>query len=429
MSEPPKRRRRTAWSVAAILVGALAVVAAAYALYIHSVADRRWAEMEKSLQELRRETEARNVARPVLRGTPVPGSAWDDYNPVLRAMKGMPHGPVVEFIGRTPKADRAKVEAILATHGPALDGLRKGARRADGIYRFKWEDGFTGDIPGLLQSQNLVNLAAGRSRFLVEEGKPQEAAELLLDAAQFAHDLGYNQVLISEMIAIALYAIVFDELRDLILSGKLSAAELLQVGRELEILDRSFPQHSHSLTNEALAAGFGFAKTNGDVGDLLPYAETSVSVSRKFSSYLLWGILFPKRLTCADAYFVELDFMRRYSALADRPWAELQAAGMQGQAELQKIRNPIARVTVPGLLGSHRAGRDLRAKLRLLRVATHYRATGEILPLDDPFGTKLRTAQSGGKLKVWSVGKDGVDDGGQGQWKPGNGDVVLETDR
>jgi hypothetical protein len=82
------------------------------------------------------------------------------------------------------------------------------------------------------------------------------------------------------------------------------------------------------------------------------------------------------------------------------------------------------------LTGSNRAGRDKRAQLRLLRTAAQYRATGRLPDLDDPFGVRLLSSEQGGKVKVWSVGRDQVDDGGKGEWKPNAGpDIVLEFDR
>ena len=76
----------------------------------------------------------------------------------------------------------------------------------------------------------------------------------------------------------------------------------------------------------------------------------------------------------------------------------------------------------------------------MLRTAVRYRATGEILELEDPFGTRLRHSEKDGRLKIWSIGADGVDNGGDnGGWlkwtKPPNRpasdvkDIVLEVPR
>src|SRR6185369_6263372 len=247
------RRRMSGWKIAGLIAAILAVLLLAYTLYIQSVADRRWAAMEQSVHELRSISDQRNGPRPVLRGTAVPGNAWDDYSPALVTARGMPTAVLGQYVTRGPKADRQKLEAALLAHGAALDGLRKGAMRAEGLYRTKWEDGWSANVPGLLQSQNLGNLAVCKARLLAEEGKSREASELLLDTCQFGRDLGYNQPLISEMIAIAITALALEELRDLILAGKFSREELAEIARELAILDGSFPQNSHSLMNNAMA--------------------------------------------------------------------------------------------------------------------------------------------------------------------------------
>jgi hypothetical protein len=423
ISRGPKRI--SGWKLIGLIATVLALLLLSYALYIHFVASRRWAEMQRSLQELRSLSDLRNGPRLVPRGTAVPGNAWEDYSPALATMKSAPTGVLYECVNRSPKADRTKLDRALATYGSALDGLQKGAMRANGVYRVKWEDGFAADIPGLLQSQNLANLAVCRSRLLIEEGRPREAAELLLDTCQFAGDLGYNQVLISEMISIAIYGLALDELRDLILGGKLSRADLVEIDRELGILDGSFPQHGHSLMNEAMMAGHTFLKSNDSLLDM-----DSWSGGGPDWRYFMWRAVFPKRLICADSYFIELDYMKRFAEADGVSWAASDAVALQSQGEMAKLKNPISRMIVPGLFGANRAGRERRTHLRLLRAAAQYRATGEMPELADPFGVKLLSSTQGQKVKVWSVGKDHVDSGGKGEWKPSAGpDIVLEFDR
>jgi hypothetical protein len=418
-------KRIGGWKLIGLIATVLAVLLLAYALYIQSVASRRWADMQRSMQDLRSRSDLLYGPRPVLRGTAVPGSAWEEYSPALATVKSAPASVLREYVARSPKSDRKKLDAALATHGSALDGLQKGAMRADGSFRMKWEEGFRADIPGLLQSQNLANLAACRSRLLLEEGKSREAAELLLDTCQFARDLGHNQLLISEMISIAIYGIALDELRDLILHAPLSNADLMEIARELEILDASFPKNGHSMMNEAMTVGYGFLKAEGSVRELESWGD-----GRMDWDYYLWRAVFPQRLISADAYFVELEYMKRFAEADGQSWAVSEMVGLKTQGEIAKLRNPIARLLIPGLTGANRVGREKRAQLRLLRAAAQYRATGEIPELDDPFGAKLFSSVQGRKLKVWSVGRDRVDSGGKGDWSPSAGpDIVLEFDR
>jgi len=66
----------------------------------------------------------------------------------------------------------------------------------------------------------------------------------------------------------------------------------------------------------------------------------------------------------------------------------------------------------------------------LLRSVAAYRATGELPVLEDPYGDKLLSSISGTHLKLWSVGSDGIDDGGAGEWIYSRGkDIVIEVER
>lgn len=427
MGDLPSRvpKRVSGWKVFGLISAVLALLLVTYALYVHAVADRRWQEMQGSLKELRSAYDLRTGPRPVLRGTAVPGNAWKDYSPALTTMKSAPSAVLRDYLDRTPKADRTKLEAALATHRSALDGLRKGVMRANGAYPLKCEDGFLADIPGLLQSQNLTNLAVCRSRLLIEEGKSREAAELLLDTCQFAHDLGANQMLICEMISNALYGIALEDLRDLVLHGSLSGSDLAEIARELEILDRFFPKNGDSLLNEAMLAGYSFLKADGSPRELYSGVD-----GRPEWDYFVWRSLLPQRLIGADAFFTELDYMKRFAEADEQSWGTSRAVVLKSQAEMVKLKNPVSRVLLPGLTSTSQAGRDRRTQLRLLRIAAQYRATGEVLQLDDPFGAKLLNSVQGQTLKVWSVGSNGVDDGGRGDWKPARGpDIVLDVNK
>jgi hypothetical protein len=65
-------------------------------------------------------------------------------------------------------------------------------------------------------------------------------------------------------------------------------------------------------------------------------------------------------------------------------------------------------------------------------MAAHYRATGEFLELEDPFGGMIRRGENGCRWKLWSIGPDGIDQGGVAQKDDLHDpilDIVLEMDR
>jgi hypothetical protein len=95
-----------------------------------------------------------------------------------------------------------------------------------------------------------------------------------------------------------------------------------------------------------------------------------------------------------------------------------------GVAAVVRIQSVAARRTkdmdarIRTLLGESRGVDPARPNLR-----------GEVPALGDPFGTKLYQRGGGRRLKVWSAGPDGVDDGGSGDWTIQGKDTVLEVER
>jgi hypothetical protein len=64
-------------------------------------------------------------------------------------------------------------------------------------------------------------------------------------------------------------------------------------------------------------------------------------------------------------------------------------------------------------------------------MAGGYRRSGLVEALPDPFGSLLRSEFQNDRLVLWSVGGDGKDDGGSGDWKgeDQNKDLVLDVSR
>ena len=74
--------------------------------------------------------------------------------------------------------------------------------------------------------------------------------------------------------------------------------------------------------------------------------------------------------------------------------------------------------------------RERLAQLRLLRIAAAFLASGDLPALEDPYGRTIQSSVTDTKLKLWSVGNDGVDDSGFGEWEARKGkDIVLEVER
>jgi hypothetical protein len=261
------------------------------------------------------------------------------------------------------------------------------------------------NVPGLLDTQRVSNVAVVKARALAEEGKAREAAGVLLDALQLGRDVASDGVLISEMIGSALLWVSLREIRDLLAAGLFDADSLRDLEAGLAVLDGSFPSHAQTLENEAMLIGIsmcGEAEKSG------------------------WGAA---RLLHTNAYEGISRSLARAIRAQSLPWAEAQREFADTDSEAKSSWNPLVRITAPSLIGNSRVNRERRAHLALVRTAVHFKATGEVLELGDPFGTTLKSSRTGDDLRIWSVGRDGVDDGGLGGWKADGKDIVVDVKR
>jgi hypothetical protein len=374
------------------LLGGLLVLTLALFVWVQTVAYTSWTKRVTAAVD---EARAKDPRRPLLRGAAIPGNAWMDYEQALAAVKGVAVDDVRRWLDGAAASDPVKAKAILAANEKALHFLHAGARKAEGGYPIQWEKGFSAPTPSLIAVRTLTTLAVGRARVLAEAGKPKEAAELLLDTAQLGADLGRRATVITELIALSSLREVLDALRKLPPDP--------EVGRALAVLDETFPNHGDALLNEIALAGMGFMETGP--GDVAPGAGA-------------WRFGFSQRLMLADAWTTLQDMTRRLAVATTAPWAEAQRVAAAVRAEAKSSSNQVIQVMVPELGTADRVSREARAQLRLLRVL-HGGAAG----LDDPFGGKLLSDGA----RIWSVGSDGVDNGGAGTWNPAasTGDIVL----
>jgi len=376
------------------VLGVLTALAAAAFIGLQIVSSRSSMErMAKGVSEAVAEAQASDPRRPVIHGDAVQGRAWADYSRALALVQNPPVLEVRRWLDGAPGSDRAKALTVLAANAVTLDFLRAGARKAEGAYPTQWDKGIDTNLPSLLATRNLATLAVGQARVLREAGKPREAAELLLDAAQFGADLGRHTVLIGELGALAALGDVFEGLEKLPPDP--------EVGRALQVLEETFPDHGQTLRNEIVPIGVSFVQM-GDRG----------------GAVFGWRFGFSQEPMLLEAWTTLQKLVRRTAATTTMPWTEARRVNADIEVEARASGNTIVGSAIPGLVRSHQSSREALARLRMLRVL-HGGATG----LEDPFGGKLLSDG----VKVWSIGTDGVDDGGSGAWKPASpGDIVLQ---
>jgi hypothetical protein len=214
------------------------------------------------------------------------------------------------------------------------------------------------------------------------------------------------------LIGFAVYSTAFDELRNLILSGRLTQNQLTDLATKLDAVDRDFPTFSSTIASETLHTNQALMDTVGD-DPWLRFKEAGLGFA------LNPRIMVTRAVEERDAYIKRSANFDQMNFAA----AKKEADAISSEAEASP--NTLIRYTVPNLSKTLLTHRDTLAHLRLLRAGTSFLATQEMPPLADPFGGKLLHKQESGKTKIWSVGRNGTNQNGAGNWE-GKPDIVFE---
>ncbi len=419
-------RRSSAPRVIWILLGgAVLAVAGSWAVF-KALEAARWARLERRVSEIRAELDARCGPRPVLRGAPVPGNAWDEYVPAIDLASSMEltdeFGWLQAYAGSPSEPDFDRIRPTLTRYQPALDRMRSGTHRAESRrVQLHEREQFLADWggPWLQGAAGLAYLGSCRARLLASEGKTGEATELLLDVAKFGQDVTNDGSLIAYNLGEDITRHALLGMEALLNRGRLSAEDARQMDRELGRLDSTFPRLAPWLLSRL--DYFGSWALSGHlpeelrgIGCVMHGQRLEPGWRELFSERLMKCAAFERsdgvvaQLLKTDELSYTAEFARR-----DRIWAELDQA-----------KNWVFRAFAK-TLPSARPLRGLRTRLRMVRGAAHYRATGEFLDLEDPLGTKLLRKVEGDRVRIWGVGENGSDDGGLEQ----TDDIAVDVPR
>src|SRR4026208_1193424 len=88
----------------------------------------------------------------------------------------------------------------------------------------------------------LAKLAAAQAKIWLEEGKEQEALELILALGQFGGDLSRHAPFSLQATATGVLTEFFEVLRSAIVEGRFMKIHLGDLDRGLEVLDNSYPE-------------------------------------------------------------------------------------------------------------------------------------------------------------------------------------------
>lgn len=398
--EQGPRRSRSGWKILGIVVGIILLSLLGLLFYVRALAHRRYAQTQQRVKEEIARIRAREGGRPVLHGEAHSGNAWDEYQPGLVQVGQLKDArELVILATSTASRNPSFGDAALVSCAAALDHLAQGARASRACSG--WHGDGPAGISDFMAFEELASLGVLKARKLLEAQDGAAAVRMWLDILAYGRDRTSEGPIINALAGLTAMSLALRESGEAVRLSTLDPGALLLLDRGLAELDGNFPRADRTLSDEAVQT----------VDRLLQNGEDT-----------FWS-----QLLLADAADRWLDACQRAGEAAERDWKEEQAVAFKQALEIKRSWNPLARAAVPGNVG--RSFRDTRALLRLLRVAVRFQAAGEVLHLADPFGTTLKTSLGEGKLKVWSVGRDGRDDGGTGNWTTQGPDIVLEVKR
>ena len=397
------RRRPWAWRILGALVLLLFLFVGGLWLWINAIADRQWDLADTRMREL-----SRNGTEnpPKLTDIPPVNEVEREFlAALLEAERRYPRLYPAHSLVRW-QLNQETADEMLGLAHDFLERLYAGARRCAA-------DPAQVPPPRIVKLDSsfpsgILSCSVLRARRARQVGAPVQAAEAVLDLLQFTRYLSQVRPrrLRFELLNQLNYPL--EELRDVLATAELTPAELAQIDRELEMVDQAMIWPLHDL--------------EAQLADWLPYLRGFSRSNLQDGALYRWRFLLPERLMKAEAFLWSDLHVRRVLECERKPYSRLVAEFQQIERDTAESKNPIIRDLT--LFSEEFGGIGFRrqAELRVLRIAAHYRATGELLTVDDPYGTVLLHGETPTGMKFWSVGRDGLDDGGDrgttGLWTP-----------
>jgi hypothetical protein len=398
------------WAVKLAVVGVLFLVGMGSCVWFSQHVDQRWSQAQRQAKTMLEELPSFDGQRPVLWGDSEGGNAWDDYAVAVEGVKTLTDKDLLESRAYREKGEaHTKVVLAVGDQIKSINAVRKGAHRSAATWDYKWENGGDMDVPFWNQIHDLVEVEKAYIWMQLDVGETRKAVEAQLDALQLARD-GYAGGTSTQ----AYYALQWlqrlsEGVFECIVCDKMKPGDLDLLDRGLQRFEASWPPLQDLVTREGICA------------------VTELVRNPAYAGVGSWRHGFSGRLTTAEAIDLVERALRDSAGCDDQPWPEVDNRQAEIEARADAAANAHFTATFSSLrFDVVRNWRKRRAQYRLLRVAAHYRATGEVLALPDPLGTTLQTKLTGRTLKVWSAGPgDQADDAA----KEPDKDYTLEVTR
>ncbi len=394
----------------------------------------------------------RDWSRPPAFRDSLDGNAWDYYGPAVSVIRAIPDelaNLMPELSGEVsdeevPPDDHA-IHSLILPYRPEMERLRKGARCRDVLLRqLTLDPNDVLPIPDVVRTCRFLGGVAAHEHRMGRDDESLRAAALGLALAQ---DYGRTELLVGQLVQFVCEGAVLTPLKDMLAEGTLSPTALADFAGTLDLLDASRPDFMNCWRGERIYTKRVIMDAAWD--GLFPRMMGLGSSAKSSHVWPGWKSLFSERIARAQAVVRLEDCFRQIEGLrALPPWEQVAGAEALDHSNHPSgphgsNGNPLLDAMLPSFGRSfqrHAVARLQRALLCLAVALARFQAeTGHFpaalrdlvpkyvreIPLCPLTGLPLVTKDG----RIWSVGKNRVDDGGVEdpiEWDTGgdHGDVV-----
>ncbi len=363
-------------------------------------ANERWEAMTRWKEQAEADWNARSFVREPLFGDTQSGRAFDRYQKAV-ALAGL-RDDAARALLRDLRLhpDRVGAEGratFAATWSEPLARMREGAHSADARPAVSWRHGLAARTFDLLRARDVVNAAVVQSRTLSAQGAQSEAAELGIDAATFAVDLLQSPMVIDQMIASALLAIVCTELFDEAAVDAMDTMSRSRVEAALGALESRCPTGFRG-SGEALLLSHSLLRS---VQGAAPELEAEAGMGTEPG----WRHGWSQKWAMADTVLLLADVSAKLLAMESLPWTQRQELVNAQRQRLRKDPTAMTQGWEEMIGGAERTLRITLTHLRLLRASLRLAAGGSVEQIADPFGDgPFRVARDAQAVLLSSAG-------------------------
>lgn len=325
---------------------------------------------------------------------------------------------------------KARFLALLATNQPTLKLLHSVTNSACSRYPIDLNQGWATLLPHLSKLKRAVQLLGGVALAHAAEGNLDGAVDSLIAAGRAADSLQHEPSIISQLVRMACWQIVVSAIERIASGSTLNEKQIERL--EIVLHDAERP--------ECLKRGFGGEQafgvalfTDSRVQMQAFSQNTSPGNTERLRVALLISVLKATGLFAQDKA-VFLDLMATNLGAANLPFPSRLEAGQQAATLSRTLPgrfHVFSRMMLPAVANIFYREADFTARLRVaraaLRIERFRRTHGNALPQNleeltsqsakplpcDPYdGKPLRFKKLATGYVIYSIGKDGVDDGG-----------------